>query len=123
MINFNLILLIVVGTYMHKIKVDILQFTRSVQEIVSAVPSGKVTTYGDVAALAGFPSHARLVGKILGCIGMDSDIPCHRVVNAQGRPAPHWLNQADLLRREGVAIGNSGRVDMSKYRWQPLSAE
>ncbi|MDE6056992.1 MAG: MGMT family protein [Muribaculaceae bacterium] len=86
-------------------KLDTVEFARTVREIVAAIPPGKVATYGDVAALAGAPSHARLVGKILGCIGMDSDIPCHRVVNCQGRPAPHWISQAALLRDEGVEIG------------------
>lgn len=91
--------------------------------IVSAVPAGKVTTYGDVAALAGSPSHARLVGRILAAIGMDSDVPCHRVVNAQGRPAPHWHRQRPLLESEGVVFNQNGLIDMRRFRWQPASAE
>ena len=101
-------------------KLDKIEFTHAVKDIVSEIPPGKVLTYGDVAALAGSPSHARLVGKLLGSIGMDSVIPCHRVVNAQGRPAPHWDAQADLLRAEGIIIGSSNRVKLSLYRWDPL---
>lgn len=104
-------------------KVETVEFARVVSEIVSAIPAGKVSTYGDVAALAGFPSHARLVGKILGDIGMDSDIPCHRVVNSQGRPAPHWHSQVSLLRQEGVAFNSSNHVDLRVYRWHPLPPE
>ncbi|MBD5226809.1 MAG: MGMT family protein [Bacteroides sp.] len=104
-------------------KVDSIEFSRAVMEVVAAIPCGMVSTYGDVAALAGSPSHARLVGKILGAIGMDSDIPCHRVVNCQGRPAPHWLSQLALLRAEGIEVGASNRVDLRRYRWHPLPPE
>ncbi|MDE5881374.1 MAG: MGMT family protein [Muribaculaceae bacterium] len=100
-------------------KVDTVEFAIAVKQIVAAIPKGKVATYGDVAALAGAPSHARLVGKILGAIGMDSPIPCHRVVNASGRPAPHWLSQTPLLRNEGVRFKSNGNVDLSSHRWNP----
>ena len=100
--------------------IDTIEFARAVKEIVSAIPPGKVATYGDVAALAGSPSHARLVGKILGAIGMDSDIPCHRVVNCQGRPAPHWLSQTALLRAEGITFTSANHVNLRLYRWNPL---
>lgn len=98
---------------------DKMEFTRGVVEVVSAIPSGKVLTYGDVATLAGDPALPRLVGKILGAIGMDSDVPCHRVVNFQGRTAPHWPSQASLLKSEGVTFSNSGLVNMKKHRWNP----
>lgn len=94
-------------------------FTLDVIQIVSAIPPGKVLTYGDVAALAGFPSYARLVGKILGAIGTTSDVPCHRVVNSRGRTAPHWLGQSALLRAEGVTFLPSGLIDMKCHRWHP----
>lgn len=90
-------------------------------QIVKAIPYGKVLTYGDVATLAGKPSCARQVGKILGAIGFVSDTPCHRVVNFQGRTAPHWHNQIELLRREGVAFTKSNHVELKKHRWNPFS--
>lgn len=100
-------------------KVDTVEFAIAVKEVVTAIPQGKVATYGDVAALAGSPSHARLVGKILGAIGMDSPVPCHRVVNASGRPAPHWLSQTSLLKNEGVGFKANGNVDLAIHRWNP----
>lgn len=98
---------------------DRIAFVKSVGEVVCAIPKGYVLTYGDVAALAGWPSHARLVGKILGDFGFDSEIPCHRVVNVQGRPAPHWLEQTPLLKAEGVVFKKDGSVDMRNHRWHP----
>lgn len=95
------------------------KFTEAVIEIVAAIPKGMVATYGDVAALAGEPTHARQVGKILGAVGMESPTPCHRVVNAQGRPAPHWLEQRPKLEAEGVAFKANGNVDLARHRWHP----
>lgn len=96
-----------------------MDFAREVEAVVNAIPVGKVLTYGDVAALAGQPSHARQVGKILGCLGFDSAAPCHRVVNREGRTAPHWPGQTVLLKREGVTFSKSGHVDMKLHRWRP----
>lgn len=96
---------------------DISGFARDVKAIVSGIPSGKVLSYSDVAALAGFPAHARQVGKVLGAIGMDSDVPCHRVVTCTGRTAPHWHSQRQLLAAEGVCFRPNGNVDMKKCRW------
>ena len=106
-------------TKYEQMKPDIVIFTKAVKEIVAAIPKGRVLTYGDVAALAGYPSHSRLVGRILGDIGMDSPIPCHRVVNAQGRPAPHWHSQIRLLRSEGIILKPNNNVDLRIYRWNP----
>lgn len=99
---------------------DDLAFAREVAEVVRAIPAGKVLSYGDVAVLAGRPSCARLVGRILGGMGFESEVPCHRVVNVAGRIAPHWPRQADLLKAEGVAFVTAMRVDMQRHRWRPF---
>lgn len=98
---------------------DNMEFTHAVEDVVNAIPEGKVLTYGDVAALAGAPSHARQVGRILGSFGFDSNVPCHRVVNSEGRIAPHWPEQKILLEREGVAFTRTSHVDMRHHRWHP----
>lgn len=100
-------------------KMDRREFIKGVKDVVTAIPSGKVLTYGDVAALAGEPTQSRLVGRILGAMGFASEVPCHRVVNFQGRTAPHWQNQTALLRAEGVTFLPSGLVDMSTHHWHP----
>lgn len=74
-----------------------------------ALREGEVTTYGDVAEVAGYPRRARLVGNLLAS-GAAHDAPWWRVVNAQGRLAPgHVAEQAGLLRAEGVTVVD-GRV-------------
>ncbi|MFD2421970.1 MGMT family protein [Amycolatopsis pigmentata] len=87
-----------------------------VREVVSTVPLGKVATYGDIAAIAGAPT-PRLIGRILAEDG--SDLPWHRVLRADGTPAPHLRHrQLELLRAEGV-LADGQRVNLRTYRWRP----
>ena len=53
-------------------------------EVVRRIPAGRVLTYGDVAALAGLPGHARLVGYALHALPPGTTVPWHRVINARG---------------------------------------
>ena len=97
------------------------QFCEDVLNIVSQIPRGKVTTYGYIATLAGWPDHVRMVGRTLHYSPDAPQVPCHRVVNAAGRTAPGWSQQRDLLEREGVTFKQNGRVDMSKHLWEPTT--
>ncbi|HVW40156.1 MAG TPA: MGMT family protein [Amycolatopsis sp.] len=90
------------------------QLHERVREVVAAVPAGKVATYGDIAALAGAPS-PRLVGRVLAEDG--ADLPWHRVLRANGTPAPHLVHrQLELLRAEGV-LADGSRINLRTYRW------
>ena len=94
-------------------------FQREVLSIVSQIPRGKVTTYGNVAALAGWPSHSRMVGRTLRYTPGAELLPCHRVVNKEGRTAPGWLEHRRLLEAEGVVFKRNGHVDMGRHLWRP----
>lgn len=96
-------------------------FRDDVLNIVAQIPCGFVTTYGHIAALAGWPSHSRMVGRILRYTPGAECLPCHRVVNKEGRTAPGWSRQRSLLETEGVRFKANGHVDMSRYLWEPLS--
>jgi methylated-DNA-protein-cysteine methyltransferase-like protein len=81
---------------------------RDIVDVLMALVEGEVTTYGDVADVAGHPRQARLVGRILATT--DHDVPWWRVVAAGGRlVSGHPEEQAALLRAEGVAV-RDGRV-------------
>ena len=95
------------------------EFQCEVLNIVSQIPRGKVTTYGNVAALAGWPSHSRMVGRTLRYTPGAELLPCHRVVNKEGRTAPGWSEQRPLLEAEGVTFKNNGHVDMLRHLWRP----
>jgi methylated-DNA-protein-cysteine methyltransferase-like protein len=88
--------------------------TERIRAVVSAVPAGSVLAYGDVAARAGLPGRARLVGRILAEDG--HDLPWHRILRADGTPAPHIAaEQLARLRDEGV-LAKDGRIPMRRYR-------
>ncbi len=81
---------------------------------VRSVPSGFVTTYGDVARRTGLRS-PRQVGHVLARSG--GRIPWHRVVHADGTlVADLAAEQGRRLQAEGVAV-RRGRVDLATYRW------
>ena len=84
-----------------------------VRSLVSAIPPGKVATYGDIAVAAGLSS-PRIVGWIM---RTDSaDLPWHRVIRSNGRPAPQLRSrQLELLRAEGV-FAVDGRVSLRDVR-------
>jgi methylated-DNA-protein-cysteine methyltransferase-like protein len=96
--------------------------------VVSRIPRGRVAAYGQVAALAGLPRHARLVGYALRVLPADGDVPWHRVVNARGEISlradalGHEELQARLLRREGVRFVE-GAVPLARYGWRPRAAQ
>ena len=94
-------------------------FRDDVLNIVNQIPWGRVTTYGHIAALAGWPSHSRMVGRTLRYTPGASELPCHRVVNIVGRTAPGWSRQRTLLEKEGVVFKSNGHVDMERYLWEP----
>ena len=94
-------------------------FGEDVLNIVSQIPRGMVTTYGHIAALAGWPSHARMVGRTLRYTPGAEKLPCHRVVNIAGRTAPGWLQHRELLEKEGVTFKANGHVDMERHLWEP----
>lgn len=85
---------------------------------VQAIPRGRVASYGQVAAAAGLPGRARMVGKVLSGLPPASRVPWQRVVNARGEislPGRSGEQQRRLLRAEGVAFLPSGRIDMRRF--------
>ena len=97
-------------------------FFEAVYEVVSRVPRGKVITYGMIARAIGHPRAARRVGNALHHNPTPIIVPCHRVVNREGRLAPAFAFggpdvQARLLEKEGVPVVD-GYVDLEKYLWR-----
>ena len=87
-----------------------------IYEIVKNIPEGKVATYGKVALLAGNPRWARVVGYALHVNPEPGVIPCHRVVNREGRVAPGFAFggegvQRQLLESEGIIFEPDGRIN------------
>ena len=86
--------------------------------VVEEIPEGRVASYGQIARLIGRDKNARLVGKVLSMAQFYGNYPCHRVVNHNGRLAPHFPEQRERLIAEGITFRRNGNVDMQKYQWQ-----
>ena len=91
-----------------------------IYEVVKNIPKGKVATYGQVARLAGNPRWSRVVGYALHNNPAPGIIPCHRVVNREGKVAEIFAfgggeAQRQLLEAEGVVFELNGRIDLEKY--------
>lgn len=99
-------------------------FFARVWDAVGRVPSGRVTTYGDVAQSLGLRTIARKVGHALAALPAErDDVPWHRVVDAQGRitraGSASAQEQRRRLEREDVAITRDGRVrEFERLRWR-----
>jgi methylated-DNA-protein-cysteine methyltransferase-like protein len=93
-----------------------------VYAVVRRIPRGRVASYGQVAAWAGLGRQARQVGYALHALPQGSDVPWHRVVNAQGRVSPRSTHGPEVEQRirlelEGVRFDAAGRVAMAQFRW------
>jgi methylated-DNA-protein-cysteine methyltransferase-like protein len=85
-----------------------------VRALVASIPAGRVSTYGDIAAVAGLSS-PRIVGWIMRTDSLD--LPWHRVITASGRPAKHLTTkQLELLRAEGI-LAKDGKIPLDELRY------
>lgn len=100
-----------------------MSFYDEVYEVVKRIPKGRVATYGQIARLLASPRASRAVGYALHFNPAPGVIPCHRVVNREGRLAPAFAFggqevQAQLLAAEGVFCDEDFVVDLDRYLWR-----
>ena len=88
-----------------------------IYEVVRRIPRGRVATYGLVAMVAGYARAARFAGLAMHHCD-DPTVPCHRVVNASGGLAPHFVSQRARLQREGVTFAGRN-VALRRHLWTP----
>lgn len=98
-------------------------FKEEVYKLVKKIPEGKVMTYGQIAENLGKPRNARQVGWALHQNTEGSGVPCHRVVNREGRLAPNfafdgWEEQYRRLKVEGVNFNDKMHVDLRQSLWR-----
>ena len=97
-------------------------FFNKVYDIVKQIPRGKVTTYGAIARLTGNPRMSRQVGWALHVNPQPYVVPCHRVVNRNGKLSGAFAFggmdvQRNLLIDEGVEFIDDDTVDLAKHGW------
>lgn len=97
----------------------------AIYDVVRAVPKGRVTSYGAVAAAIGAASGARVVGYAMNnCADVKPKVPAHRVVNRNGMlTGKHHFGEGvmqKLLEKEGIKVEDDVVVDFEKLFWDPM---
>jgi methylated-DNA-protein-cysteine methyltransferase-like protein len=99
------------------------EFKEAVYAMVAQIPKGRLMTYGQLAALAGHPYAARVVGGI--AHWGNPDLPWQRVVKKSGSLAegyPGGLSgHKQVLESEGVEVTDDFRVNVEGLLWWPPS--
>jgi methylated-DNA-protein-cysteine methyltransferase-like protein len=87
-------------------------FAHAVYRWLAEVPEGQVTSYGQLARLAGYPRHARFVGRLMARLPASSRLPWWRVVRSDGSLAC-GRRQEERLQEEGVVL-LKGRISFGR---------
>jgi methylated-DNA-protein-cysteine methyltransferase related protein len=92
--------------------------------VVRRIPRGRVSSYGEIARLAGLPGRARQVGYALHALPEAEEVPWQRVVNAQGGISLGGDTglgslQRNMLETEGIIFNDTGRIDLKRFGWRP----
>ena len=100
-------------------------FFELVFEVARQIPTGRVTSYGAIAACLGTKSSARMVGWAMNGAGrVKPKVPAHRVVNRLGiLSGKHHFSppgiMEKLLKKEGIKVKNDQVVDFKNHFWNP----
>ena len=98
----------------------------AIYDVVRAVPKGRVTSYGAVAASVGAASGARVVGYAMNMsFGVKPKVPAHRVVNRNGLlTGKHHFSppekMQELLEKEGIKVADDKVVNFDSLFWDPM---
>lgn len=94
-------------------------FTEKCYSVLKKVPSGKVTTYKEIAFALKSKGY-RAVGNAMNKNPYSPRVPCHRVVKSDGKVGGFFSGQKkkiEMLKKEGVEIIN-GKIDLRKYLYK-----
>jgi len=99
------------------------EFNEAIYAALRRVPPGRVVNYGRLALVAGYPGHARAVGRALHTLDESyPDVPWWRVINAAGRistncPTHTAIEQRARLESEGVEFNEQGFISWGRHGW------
>lgn len=99
--------------------------SEDVYKILLTIPTGRVSTYGDIARALGNPLASRRIGRILNKNPNPVVVPCHRVVKADGKIGGYALGidkKKKLLENEGLFFKDLTIDEFEKKRFRPKIA-
>lgn len=84
-------------------------FNAAVWRAARQIPYGETVSYGELAAMAGYPRAARAAGNAMARCPFFPVVPCHRVIYANGSiggwGADTWVKRWLLDLERGASIG------------------
>ena len=93
--------------------------TLRIVQAIKTIPTGKVSSYRNIAFAAGLRNGARQTVRVLHSLSKKHSLPWHRVIRSDGnialREGEGRELQIELLLSEGVEVSSNGKVDMGKY--------
>ncbi|WOV93101.1 MAG: MGMT family protein [Candidatus Nitrosoabyssus spongiisocia] len=99
-----------------------MNFEERVYKKLLSIPSGSITTYGQLAREMGLVNGQRLIGRIMSRNPYPGIVPCHRVVCFDGKIGGYSMGgesvKATMLQREGISIKNGKISDFEKYLYK-----
>ena len=81
------------------------------------VPKGQITTYSQIAKAIGLKNRQRDIGRIMNKNPYPAIVPCHRVVNSNGKIGGYAYGRdikKNMLKKEGIEIQNEKIQDFKK---------
>lgn len=96
-------------------------FQDIIYTIIGSIPKGKVVTYGLIAKMAGYPTYVRQVCQVIRTIPENSTLPCHRIINSQGKlsvTGECYVIHKKALIDEGIIFGLNDKIKLKHYLWE-----
>jgi O-6-methylguanine DNA methyltransferase len=94
--------------------------SKNVYDLLSKIPLGKVSTYGDIAKALGHPGASRAIGRIIANNPNPIVVPCHRVVKSNGEIGGFMYGEdkkKEMLEKEGVEMENGDVKNFKEFRF------
>jgi len=98
-----------------------LKIDEKVYKKLLQVPTGKVTTYSELAKAVGLKDGQRIIGKIMNKNPYPVIVPCHRVVKANGEVGGYAFGEdvkISMLLKEGIEIKNKKIFELKKRTYR-----
>lgn len=98
-------------------------FQDIIYHLIGSIPEGRVVTYGTLAKMAGYSTYVRQVCQVIRTIPEGSTLPCHRIINGQGKLSVKgecYVRHKKALVSEGIVFDSNDKIKLKQYLWEGL---
>lgn len=98
-------------------------FQDIIYSLIGSIPKGRVVTYGTLAKMSGYSTYVRQVCQVIRTVPTDSQLPCHRIINGQGKlsvKGERYILHKKALISEGIVFDSNDKIKLKQYLWEGL---